>query len=386
MIMKIRDEVLEKIFALFKDFVSRKDGRLFTDFSMSKYLDQEENYKYQVYEEAKSLLGGKTSNYQWTVEDIGSGRIQKSVNRAIKITGNNLVFRGNSRSYLPSRPDEELERILFDFYKNNITPQVAFNQLQNKGILYQLIAYLFFIKDKDQYLPISQERFDAIFTAIGLVDFKTTRNASWENYSTYIGVIKGVREFLKKKGTQPTLLDAHSFLWIFGNQYQKEKQNNKINFTSLNRSEESEISIEDELAEERDALLQVAEEDDEMYFPEGREVYLTHKTKERNRALIKTVKTLALKKYGELRCQICDFSFKDIYGELGDGFLEAHHLVPISIQTSEVEARPSDIVLVCSNCHRMLHRYRPWISRIDELKMIMMQVRHGTMCPHSEKA
>jgi len=27
---------------------------------------------------------------------------------------------------------------------------------------------------------------------------------------------------------------------------------------------------------------------------------------------------------------VCGFDFKKVYGELGDGFIEAHHLLPIS--------------------------------------------------------
>jgi hypothetical protein len=200
--MRVQEEILEKAFALFVDFVSRQDSRSFTTFSDSLYVDQEENYKYQVYDEAKKFLGGKISDYQWKIEDVGSGKIQKSVNQAIKITSNNLVFRSNFRSYLPDLPDKELENILFSFYKNKINPHEAFDLFQEKGIPYQLIAYLFFIKDKDQYLPISQEQFDAIFAAMGLTDFKTSRNASWENYSTFIDIIKDVREFLVKKGTK----------------------------------------------------------------------------------------------------------------------------------------------------------------------------------------
>ena len=37
----------------------------------------------------------------------------------------------------------------------------------------------------------------------------------------------------------------------------------------------------------------------------------------------------ALKSQG-LNCRICGFNFEDFYGALGKGFLEVHHLIPVS--------------------------------------------------------
>jgi len=34
------------------------------------------------------------------------------------------------------------------------------------------------------------------------------------------------------------------------------------------------------------------------------------------------------------------------------------------------KTKPEDIVMVCSNCHKMLHRRRPWL-KIDELKNLI---------------
>ena len=48
-------------------------------------------------------------------------------------------------------------------------------------------------------MPISQENFDEIFQLIGITDFKTSGNASWENYSIFNDIIKQVRNFLQTK-------------------------------------------------------------------------------------------------------------------------------------------------------------------------------------------
>ncbi len=31
----------------------------------------------------------------------------------------------------------------------------------------------------------------------------------------------------------------------------------------------------------------------------------------------------------------------------------------------------NDIVMLCPNCHRMIHRYRPWIKEKKDLKNIL---------------
>ena len=53
------------------------------------------------------------------------------------------------------------------------------------------------------------------------------------------------------------------------------------------------------------------EEDDEFSFPEGREIYNLHKSKERNKSLIDLVKKTALDRDSKLRCQVCKFSVKN---------------------------------------------------------------------------
>lgn len=72
-----------------------------------------------------------------------------------------------------------------------------------------------------------------------------------------------------------------------------------------------------------------------------------------------------------LDCLICGFNFKQVYGDLGDNFIEVHHIVPISTKTIKQKVDPQqDLVCVCANCHRMLHRNEEEID-IGELKKIV---------------
>lgn len=360
-------EQLDHIFYNFSTFIQHIDHKPFSSFKNSTFIKSEENYKYSVYKEAREMLGSKL----WKEGDIGTGKIKNNVSLAIqtkvihnyRMRDNNLVDWRKKDDFSKSSNNKAIEKILFDFYKNKVNDQLSFQLLVEQELNYQFIAYLFFIKDSQKYLPISQRKFDEIFEEIGIEDFKTSHKISWENYSTFLSIIKHVQSYLKTKDSYCTLLDAHSFLWILGNQM---KTTSNISFKN---NLELKVNSRNVIQPEKPVETVILEEDDELSFPEGKETYRLHKSKERNIELIKTVKLNRLQKDKDLSCEVCNFSFSKQYGELGEGFIEAHHLFPISQLTEATETKISDIALVCSNCHRMLHRKRPWIT-IEELKNI----------------
>jgi predicted HNH restriction endonuclease len=61
---------------------------------------------------------------------------------------------------------------------------------------------------------------------------------------------------------------------------------------------------------------------------------------------------------GRLYCEVsgCGFEFERVYGELGTGFAEVHHLRPLSELRQPVSTTFADLAVVCANCHRMIHR------------------------------
>ena len=79
----------------------------------------------------------------------------------------------------------------------------------------------------------------------------------------------------------------------------------------------------------------------------------------------------AIKIHGT-RCMVCDFDFEEAYGELGKDFIEVHHTKPLYSLEEEMEINPEeDLVCLCSNCHRMIHRKRDKVLTVEELKGIM---------------
>jgi 5-methylcytosine-specific restriction protein A len=73
-----------------------------------------------------------------------------------------------------------------------------------------------------------------------------------------------------------------------------------------------------------------------------------------------------------LTCKICGFNFRQTYGDIGAGYIEVHHLQPLSEVGCEHEVNPrDDLIVLCSNCHRMIHRDGNPCLTLEELKSRM---------------
>lgn len=103
---------------------------------------------------------------------------------------------------------------------------------------------------------------------------------------------------------------------------------------------------------------------------EGRLVTRLHRTRERSRKLVDKKKKSFLKQHSSLFCEACGFDFEKTYGDRGKGFIECHHTKPVHEMQPNETTKLSDLVLLCANCHRMIHAQRPWLT-VDELQSIL---------------
>lgn len=73
-----------------------------------------------------------------------------------------------------------------------------------------------------------------------------------------------------------------------------------------------------------------------------------------------------------LTCVVCGFNFGRAYGDIGRGFIEVHHVVPVS--AGRRKPRDGELQLLCSNCHSMAH----WKSgaRPRSIKQLRAAWRH----------
>jgi 5-methylcytosine-specific restriction endonuclease McrA len=102
---------------------------------------------------------------------------------------------------------------------------------------------------------------------------------------------------------------------------------------------------------------------------ENRKRVATHLRRERSGLLATECKIR-----DKYRCQICGFAFGDMYGAIGKDFAEAHHLVPLGELNGKVVTNLKDLVTVCANCHRMLHRMSGKRGDVPKLKGLVRQV------------
>lgn len=66
-----------------------------------------------------------------------------------------------------------------------------------------------------------------------------------------------------------------------------------------------------------------------------------------------------------IACEVCSFDFGVTYGTRGEGYIEVHHRVPLHA-SGRTTTTLRDLIMLCSNCHRMIHRGTPWLT-VEEL-------------------
>ena len=94
----------------------------------------------------------------------------------------------------------ELERHLFGLYRSDSDEGATFDHLSElTGAKYPLLAYLYFLKDMDRFMPIQPTTFDRAFRDLG-IDLVTVRNCSWENFQRFNTALSEVRKGLAVMG------------------------------------------------------------------------------------------------------------------------------------------------------------------------------------------
>ena len=223
-------KAFREAFARFQQLMVAKSGHRFTDFHEGLAAVWE-SYKPRLRDKALELLAADG----WSETGIGSGAILQHMVDAIEIQDsrsnltNNLVFWQNRfghanrdhRALLEAASNpklrRDLEQLLFGLYQGHADEAATFDRLSEfTGAKYPLLAYLFFLKDMNRFMPIQPTGFDRAFRALG-IDFSTLRQCSWENYAVYNALLADLRPMIEAAAELKTvrLIDAHSFCWIF---------------------------------------------------------------------------------------------------------------------------------------------------------------------------
>ena len=119
----------------------------------------------------------------------------------------------------------------------------------------------------------------------------------------------------------------------------------------------------------RNSLYEAHEDQLNIEVKEGKVLFRLHRFKERNSKITALKKSKYLKANGKLDCEACGFEFQKVYGDIGKNFIECHHLIPLNEIEGETKTKLDDLALLCSNCHRMIHKISS--NSINELKEII---------------
>ncbi|GAB2448054.1 HNH endonuclease [Nocardia tengchongensis] len=123
-------------------------------------------------------------------------------------------------------------------------------------------------------------------------------------------------------------------------------------------------SFDDAVAAEAYAI------DDVDSAREGRLITALRTRRERDPKLRRKKIDEFLRDNDRVFCEVCNFDFEAAYGVRGKGYIECHHVVPLHV-SGETNTRTADLVLVCANCHRMIHQPPRWIQP-NELRDLVM--------------
>jgi 5-methylcytosine-specific restriction endonuclease McrA len=108
-------------------------------------------------------------------------------------------------------------------------------------------------------------------------------------------------------------------------------------------------------------------EDEAFPREENRKLVSAHLRRERSRFL-----AARCKQRDGYQCQVCRMTFANVYGDdLGACFAEAHHIRPLGSLGKHVKTRLEDLITVCPNCHRMLHRMEGKEGDLAKLRKIV---------------
>lgn len=256
----------------------------------------------------------------------------------------------------------------FDFQKNNKFELVNFMRKNTKAfkVLKPGDLFFFFVKNRPGDRSERAVRGYGVYNryeVLGLDEAwqKYEHANGWTSKLEYANDLQNVLEVDSSKGMGCIILSDLCFFNqpVLLSEIDIKFQNSIM---SGKRISESEVELVLERAGNEFNHLPTFEELD---FPEGRIKYDTHKRLERNKRLIDIAKRRFVERNGSLFCEVCGFNFEAKYGEIGKDYIEAHHSLPVSEMKENHRSKVEELVMVCSNCHRMVHRRRPWLRKCE---------------------
>ena len=312
-----------------------------------------EGYKDIVYAKARTYLG-LSSDTAYQRKDFA-----ERAKKAINVPGNNLIYPQQKRHFQKCLFTEdnkvklEAEQVLYDFYDTNcrVCEEEQFNRLtevfKNK---YDLISFLYFVKDSNRYTPVMPGSMERALLYIG-VDYRLKGQCSFSNYTQFLNMLGEIKEILEDvwPGLYLSLLDVQTFLWELG---AKDKDKKETYFQQWLSSVSSEVmaNVESSVESYFDGK-----------FAEGPDTKQQKKTAAFSHSA--EVARITKKRANGLceLCGICPFMDRS-----GIPYLESHHII---WRSQGGKDNTDNTAALCPNCHTKMH-INPQAEDISYLKML----------------
>ncbi|MEA2099621.1 MAG: HNH endonuclease [Campylobacterota bacterium] len=148
--------------------------------------------------------------------------------------------------------------------------------------------------------------------------------------------------------------------YLLNNHFDSQELKDAFGKAHINRNKPQEIEIFDE----------------NLLIYEGMENITSSKKYKRSKLL----RDKAIKHFtdenGRIKCKVCDFDFEEFYGEHGKAYIEIHHQKPVfqfdgDDMKQTITQALKNLIPVCANCHRMIHRSRENSLSCDDMKKIV---------------
>ncbi len=335
-----------------------------------------------------------------------------SVQSFLPTVGGQVVCACLSKNMNPNAPNEILvgnkPRVMqsAEQFSKQPTPVPVFMKEASNKWVYQGDYFVKKVTHRDECINsfdlAGREDIQIVLELEGGQEKGTKRNPKWERDEVILALELYFRE-PKSHGisTHPEVIKLSELLNALpihkGGQYEKFRNPNGVgmklaNFRSFDPNYDDGLSsaskldreVWDDFSGDLEKLKRVAESiksnyqhissaeelDEDVEATEGRILTRIHQKRERSVKLVKKKKQQVLKKTGKLECEVCGFDYEKVYGKHGNGFAECHHTKPVSEIEDDVKTKLSDLAIVCANCHRMIHKSKPWLSLNEVRKML----------------
>ena len=366
--------ILHTYIDIFRDYVYKGNISdtiiLSSDTVNPKYCD--EHYKEKIYTDASGLL----SSIDWTDISLSDKSVCDAVISAINKSGN-LLF-GSTRKVaidFIEHHHADCAKTFRNLYGNRADDQQNFTDLcQHFGATYQLIAYLFFIKDKERYLPVSPKNFDRLFPLIGIDGQKMSRHCTWANYNWFIANVRTVQEEINEylhlnKGL--SLLTAHSIIWILGTLKQIPLE--------IEQTENADEPFKPPI-NKKSINLNSAKYNGSPRKRSASKERTVNIGSQRDRAISEAA---LMRANYQCECEINQTHPTFARQSDDNHYMEAHHLIPWAYQDLFKDYsldNVGNIVCLCGNCHNQLHH-----GKKDDIEKMVKQL-YKKKCAELEKA